>query len=155
VFSRPRFFRGEVLSEDGLKDITWVTPGGDEATDKDWRNPVALTLGCVLGGAAGEFYTTGGQRDIDASFLVMISAYHEDLDFRFPRLSSSSSLAWQALVDTAEPTGLVNDGKLYVAGHAYKLRARSFALFINRAPANGKPANSGPAGAEAAIRDLS
>jgi isoamylase len=136
VFSRPRFFRGEVLSEDGLKDITWVTPAGDEATDEDWKNPVALTLGYVLGGAAGEFYTTGGQRDIDASFLVMISAYHEDLDFRFPRLNAS--LAWEALVDTAEPSGLVTDGKRYVAGHAYPLRARSFALFINRADENGR-----------------
>ena len=146
VFSRPRFFRGEVLSEDGLKDITWVTPAGDEATGEDWRNPVALTLGYVLGGAAGEFYTTGGQRDIDASFLVMVSAYHQDLDFRFPRLNAS--LAWEARVDTAEPSGLVNDGKLYVAGHIYKLRARSFALFINRADANNRKAVP-----EAAIRD--
>jgi isoamylase len=146
VFSRPRFFRGEVLSEDGLKDITWVTPAGEEATDEDWRNPVAQTLGCVLGGAAGEFYTTGGQRDIDASFLVMISAYHEDIDFRFPRLNAT--LAWEALVDTAEPSGLVTDGKRYVAGHAYRLRARSFVLFINRADENGRKAAS-----EAMIRD--
>jgi glycogen operon protein len=109
-------------------------------------------LGYVLGGAAGEFYTTGGQRDIDASFLVMISAYHEDLDFRFPRLNTS--WAWQALVDTAEPTGLVTDAKLYVAGHTYKLRARSFALFINRAPAEGR-SNSKPSHSEAASRDLS
>jgi isoamylase len=151
VFSRPRFFRGEVLSEDGLKDITWVTPAGAEMTDEDWRNPVARTLGFVLGGAAGEFYTTGGQRDIDASFLVMMNAYHEDLDFRFPRLPSP--LAWRALIDTAEPSGLVTEGKLYVAGHSYQLRARSFALFINRAPANGKPANGNPPDAEAAIRD--
>ena len=150
VFSRPRFFRGEVLSEDGLKDITWVTPGGEEVTDKDWANPVALTLGYVLGGAAGEFYTTGGQRDIDASFLVMISAYHEDLDFRFPRLNAS--WAWQALVDTAEPSGLVSDSKLYVAGHAYKLRARSFALFINRAPTEGRLTNS--RSPSAATRDV-
>jgi isoamylase len=146
VFSRPRFFRGEVLSEDGLKDITWVTPAGEEATAEDWRNPVALTLGCVLGGAAGEFYTTGGQRDIDASFLVMISAYHDDLDFRFPRLSAT--LAWQALVDTAEPTGLVTDGKLYVPGHAYRLRARSFALFINRVDTDGRVVHT-----EAEIRE--
>jgi isoamylase len=145
VFSRPRFFRGEVLSEDGLKDITWVTPAGEEATSEDWRNPVALTLGYVLGGAAGEFYTPGGQRDIDASFLVMMSAYHEDLDFHFPRLGGS--LAWEALVDTAGPSGLVTDGKRYVAGHTYPLRARSFALFINRA--NG----SGRAVSEAIIRD--
>jgi isoamylase len=136
VFSRPRFFRGEVLSEDGLKDITWVTPAGEEASDEDWRNPVGQTLGYVLGGAAGEFYTTGGQRDIDASFLVMISAHHEDIDFRFPRLNAR--LAWEALVDTAEPGGLVTDGKRYVAGDAYRLRARSFALFIDRAEENGR-----------------
>jgi isoamylase len=146
VFSRPRFFRGEVLSEDGLKDITWVTPAGDEATDKDWQNQVSQTLGYVLGGAAGEFYTTGGQRDIDDSFLVMISAHYQDLDFRFPRLGASH--AWEALVDTAEPSGLVSDGKLYVAGHTYRLRGRSFALFINRAGADGKPVPQ-----EAAIRD--
>jgi isoamylase len=113
-----------------------VTPTGEEATDEDWRNPVAPTLGYVLGGAAGEFYTTGGQRDIDASFLVMMSAYHEDLDFRFPRLRAD--LAWEGLVDTAEPSGLVSDGKLYVAGYSYKLRARSFALFINRAETSGR-----------------
>ena len=121
-----------MLSEDGLKDITWVTPGGEEATDEDWAQSGCAVLGYVLGGAAGEFYTTGGQRDIDASFLVMINAYHGDLDFRFPRLNTS--WAWQALVDTAEPSGLVSDGKLYVAGHAYQLRARSFALFIDRSP---------------------
>jgi glycogen operon protein len=147
VFSRPRFFRGEVLSEDGLKDITWVTPAGEEATEEDWRNPIAMSLGYVLGGAAGEFYTTGGQRDIDASFLVMMNAYHGDLDFHFPRLPSS--LAWQALVDTAEPSGLVTDGKLYVAGHTYPLQGRSFALFINRAAPDGKPAAS-----EAVRRDM-
>ena len=32
VFSRPRFFRGESVSEAGLKDITWVTPAGVEPT---------------------------------------------------------------------------------------------------------------------------
>ncbi len=133
VFSRPRFFRGEVMSEDGLKDITWVTPAGLEPTGEDWGNPVALSLGYVLGGAAGEFYTRGGQRDIDESFLVMMNAYYGDLDFHFPHLATS--LAWEALVDTAEPTGLVESARLWLPGEAYRLRAHSFALFINRAHA--------------------
>jgi glycogen operon protein len=135
VFSRPRFFRGEVLSEDGLKDITWVTPAGREAGVEDWRNLFAQSLGYVLGGAAGEFFTTGGQRDIDASFLVMMNAYHGDLDFHFPTLPTP--LAWEALVDTAEPTGRVESGRIWEPGEAYPLRAHSFALFINRAPAPG------------------
>ncbi|MGH7064352.1 MAG: glycogen debranching protein GlgX, partial [Stellaceae bacterium] len=132
VFSRPRFLRGEVLSEAGVKDITWITPAGNEANTDDWNNPVALSLAYVLSGAAGEFYTPGGQRDIDESFLVMMSAYHGDLEFRFPALAAPMS--WEVLVDTATPTGLVADGNLRAPGEVYLLHARSFALFINRAP---------------------
>ena len=131
VFSRPRFLRGEVLSEGGVKDITWVTLSGEEATAKDWNNPVALSLGYVLSGAAGEFFTPGGQRDIDESFFVMMNAYHEALDFRFPVLASSMS--WEPLVDTSEPTGRARNAKLYAPGEAYRLQGRSFALFIDRA----------------------
>jgi glycogen operon protein len=131
VFSRPRFFRGEVVSEEGLQDITWVTPSGAEAVGDDWHNPIAHSLGYVLGGAAGEFFTPGGQRDIDESFLVMMNADAEELGFRIPALPDA--MAWQLLVDTAEPTGLVDSDKLWRPGESYRLRPRSFALFINRA----------------------
>jgi glycogen operon protein len=132
VFSRPRFFRGEVLSEAGVKDITWFTPAGEEATDADWRNPVAMSLGYVLSGAAGEFFTPGGQRDIDESFLVMMNAYYGDLDFRIPE--PATPLSWQFLVDTSRPTGLADGGRLYAPGEIYRLEARSLVLAINRAP---------------------
>ena len=138
VFSRPRFFRGEMLSEAGVKDITWVTPSGYEATADDWRNPDAQSLGYVLSGAAGEFFTPGGQRDIDESFLVMINAFHVCLDFRFPVLAAPMS--WEPLVDTAEPTGRATNAKLYAPGDIYRLKGHSFALFINRAP---RPNSSG------------
>jgi isoamylase len=137
VFSRPRFFRGEVVSEAGLKDITWVTPAGIEATAEDWGNASALSLGYVLCGAAGEFYTPGGQRDIDESFLVMMNAYHGDLDFHVPHLPVP--LLWEALIDTIEPTGRAMPGRLWNPGEAYRLSGNSFALFINRAPASVPP----------------
>ena len=132
MFSRPRFLRGEVLSEAGVKDITWFTPAGEEATGEDWSNPAALSLGYVLSGAAGESFTRGGQRDIDESFLVMMSAYYGELDFRIPYLAAPMS--WEPLVDTSEPTGRVGAGKLYAPGEVYRLQPHSFALFINRAP---------------------
>jgi glycogen operon protein len=140
VFSRPRFLRGEVLSEAGVKDITWVTPSGNEATDEDWKNPVALSLGYVLSGAAGEFFTPGGQRDIDESFFVIMNAYHEDIDFHFPSLAAPMS--WEPLVDTSQPTGLAGEGRLYAPGEIYRLQARSFALFIDRAPRPELPARN-------------
>src|SRR5438067_2678814 len=132
VFSRPRFLRGEVLSEAGVKDITWITPLGKEATTEDWKNPAGPALGYVLSGAAGEFFTPGGQRDIDESFLVMMNAHSEELDFRFPNLATPMS--WEPLVDTAEPTGRVAAAKRYKAKEIYPLQAHSFALFIDRAP---------------------
>ena len=138
VFSRPRFLRGEVLSEAGVKDITWFTQSGQEAGDEDWTNPVALSLGYVLSGAAGEFLTPGGQRDIDESFLVMMNAYYGDLDFRIPQLATP--MWWEPLVDTAQSAGRVTDGRIYVPGEVYRLQAHSFALFINRAPRPELPA---------------
>jgi glycogen operon protein len=124
--------RGEVLSEAGVKDITWITPRGKEATTEDWKNPEGLALGYVLSGAAGEFFTPGGQRDIDESFLVMMNAQSEELDFRFPILATPMS--WEPLVDTAEPTGRAAAAKRYEAGEIYRLQAHSFGLFIDRAP---------------------
>ena len=132
VFSRPRFFRGEVLSKAGVKDITWITPAGREVTTEDWNNTGASALGYVLSGAAGEFFTPGGQRDIDENFFVMMNADCQGIDFQLPALAAPMS--WEPLVDTAEPTGRITEPKLYQPGEAYRLGARSFALFVDRAP---------------------
>ena len=145
VFSRPRFLRGEVLSEAGVKDITWVMPSGSEATAEDWSNPGVQSFGYVLSGAAGEFFTPGGQRDIDESFFVMMSAHHEALDFCFPVLAAPMS--WEPLVDTSEPSGRVTHTRLYSPGQVYRLQGQSFALFINRAP---RPAGNFTAGRSSA-----
>ena len=143
VFSRPRFFRGEVVSEAGLKDITWVTPAGEEATDDDWRNPIAMSLGYVLGGAAGEFFTTGGQRDIDESFLVMMNAYYGDLDFHFPGWPHRSpGRRWSTPPSRAGSSPAASSMSPAIPTP----QARSFALFINRAGGNGKPATLAAAG---------
>jgi hypothetical protein len=44
----------------------------------------------------------------------------------------AASMSWVPLVDTALPTGRVDDGRLYEPGEVYRLKARSFALFIDR-----------------------
>ena len=107
-------------------------PSGKEAAPEDWNNQAAQSLGFVLSGAAGEFFTPGGQRDIDESFLVMMNAYPETLDFRFPVLAAPMS--WEPLVDTSVPSGRVVQAKLYEPGDVYRLQGQCFALFINRAP---------------------
>jgi isoamylase len=132
VFSRPRFFRGEFLSELGVKDVTWIMPTGEETTAEDWRNPATSSLGYVLSGAAGEFWTPGGQRDIDDSFLVMMNSDLGDVDFRIPTLIAP--MWWEAIIDTSEPTGYIISPKLYVPGDAYRLKGKSLGLLIDRSP---------------------
>jgi glycogen operon protein len=144
VFTRPRFLRGDAVSAEGVKDVTWLTPEGREAGPEDWANHFALSIAYVLGGGAGEFFTAQGRRDIDESFLVMLNAYHGDLEFRLPALPTVGG--WRPLVDTALDTGLVAAGGLLAPGEAFPLRARSLVLCIfepAEAP-GGTPDGEGP-----------
>jgi hypothetical protein len=97
-------------------------------------------LGYVLSGAAGAFFTPGGQRDIDESFLVIMNAYYSDLDFCIP--SMAAPMSWEPLVDTSQPTGRATEGRLYAPGEVYRLPSHSFVLFINRAPRPEPPATA-------------
>jgi glycogen operon protein len=91
---------------------------------------MARCFGWVLGGAAGEYYTTGGQRDIDDSFLVMMNAHHEAIDFCMPALDVE--LRWEQLIDTALDSGFAEPGQFYERGESFRIQGRSMALFINR-----------------------
>jgi hypothetical protein len=46
----------------------------------------------------------------------------------------ATPMAWEALVDTARPGGRPADGRIFAPGETYRVRGRSFALFVNRAP---------------------
>jgi isoamylase len=129
VFARPHFFRG-VEQSGGLKDITWVTPEGREFIAEDWQKPYAKCMGYLLNGRAGE-YVRGptGQRDVDTSFLVLINAHHEDIEFQAP--ATPALMRWEAVIDTAEETGLAPPGIEIDPDRPFLLKARSLVLFSN------------------------
>ena len=109
-----------------------MTPSGQGGNRRRLEKPGCAFARLCIERRGRRVLHTGGQRDIDESFLVIINAYHEDLDFHFPSLAAPMS--WEQLVDTSQPTGLVADGRLYAPGEIYRLQARSFALFIDRSP---------------------
>lgn len=133
VFSRPGFFRGRRMAADGLKDITWLAPSGDEQTEQDWNNGMARCFGWVLGGAAGEYYTTGGQRDIDDTFMVLMNAHHEAVDFCMPKMTAH--LRWELLIDTALDGGFADQPTFFDSTDCFTIQGRSMALLVNRAQA--------------------
>ncbi|HVJ54281.1 MAG TPA: glycogen debranching protein GlgX [Aliidongia sp.] len=130
VFSRPHFFRG-TKQPDGLKDITWLTPEGKEYTAEDWGQPFARCLGFLLNGRAGEyFYGPTSRRDFDSSFLVLLNAHHEDIEFHIPE--TPRPMRWEAQIDTVAETGRADPGIEIGPDKPFLLKARSLALFIHR-----------------------
>jgi glycogen operon protein len=126
VFHRRHFFQGRDIVGSGVKDITWLTPGGEEMTGTEWRQSFARCLGMFLAGSAMEEYDDRGRRVKDDNFILLINAHHEALDFVLPRFPEKSR--WQVDIDTAWPGGLRRDGRHFATGETYPLQKRSLAL---------------------------
>ena len=52
VLRRERFLHGRATGPDGLKDITWFTPQGNEMTPENWQDHLARAVGVLLNGGA-------------------------------------------------------------------------------------------------------
>jgi glycogen operon protein len=125
VFRRRRFFQGRPIRGGGVKDIAWLTPEGREMNDSEWAQDSVRSLGVHLAGDALEDSDRRGQPVQDDSFLLLLNAHHEDVQFTLPELRPHT--AWQVLVDTTFQQGLAIDGR-FAAGTHYELHSRSLAL---------------------------
>ena len=54
MLRRGRFLTGEYDEELGVKDVTWLTPAGEEMTPEHWQDPNGRCLGVLLDGRAQE-----------------------------------------------------------------------------------------------------
>ncbi len=120
VFHRQSFFRGP--DRNGVLDIIWLNPDGAEMRDADWRKPSARCLGIFLEGARLDEYDEHGQLLRDDSFLLLLNAGHEEIDFALPAFAAH----WEMMIDTGGNGAA--DG-IYRGRDRYRLRERSLSLF--------------------------
>ena len=107
VFRRRRFFSGQAPStgagRGGPQDIVWLTPAGQQMTERDWHTGYARSLGVFLNGNA--ITEPGPRGDVvrDQSFLLLFNAHREPVTFTLPgrRLGDG----WDILIDTAAGPG--------------------------------------------------
>jgi len=131
VFPRSRFFHGQPTPGTDIKDITWLRPDGREKKQQDWEVPYARCLSFVLSGEAGQYHLTAtGEPEIDDTFLVILNAHHEKVNYRMPRFESTA--AWDLVFDTAIADGLDAGGRQYHPGDMYAVTPRSFVLLVRR-----------------------
>ncbi len=133
VFHRRRFLQGRPLRGAGVKDITWLTPSGQEMTDADWHAPEARRLGVRLAGDVGEM-DDRGRPIVGDTMLLLFNADAEPATFVLP--ADGAEGRWEILVDTAAPEPRASRR----VGRTYPLEGRSMAVlrFVpSPAPASG------------------
>jgi glycogen operon protein len=126
MLRRGRFLTGRYDDEIGVKDVTWLTPAGDELTSEHWGDGNARCFGVLLDGRAQE---TGIRRiGTDATLLLVLNAYHDVVRFTLP--SAPGGQEWVCLVDTNQPE--LDSMPRFAFGHAYEATGRSLLLFMLR-----------------------
>ena len=137
VFRRRRFFRGRPDGGSGLADIAWLTPSGQEMTDRDWNTAYARAMMVFLNGDAITEPGPRGESVTDDSFLILLSAYHEPLTFTLP--GPRFGRCWEVALDTAAGRAGGDDGPQYRPGEQILLPGHSMMALRRIAAARQSP----------------
>ncbi len=98
VFRQQGFFTGDPIGEHGQPDLAWFTAEGERLTHADWHDNGRNSLGVLLCGDAIHQRGEHGEVLTDDSFLLLLNAGADPLDFRMPR--STWATAFVPLLDS-------------------------------------------------------
>ena len=108
VLRRRRFFYGDAAhgGESKLQEIGWLRPSGEHMRDEDWTAWDARSLMVYVNGHAISEPNLHGEKIVDKSFLLLVNASEEDIEFTIPTEPTGSSKAWKVVIDTQPTKGL-------------------------------------------------
>ena len=93
VFHRTRFFHARFIPGTDIQDITWLKADGIEMAEADWGDGGARSLSFLIRGEAGEYHLTAeGEPQPDDSFLVILNAHTDAIEWTLPSLAAGH--AW-------------------------------------------------------------
>jgi glycogen operon protein len=112
------------------KDITWLGSDGGEMSADQWNAGWMRCIGLMLNGRTLEDVNAVGEAIRDDTFLILLNAHVEAVEFRLP---SDPGVSWEVVFDTAAPAE--SAGRIVSAGKLYELQPRSTALLRERSEA--------------------
>jgi glycogen operon protein len=119
VLRRRSFFRG-LAADDGIKDLIWVRPDGQEMAEGDWHNGENRTLGMLIPGESTDETDDRGRPIKGDTMLLIAHAGDHDIDFTLPRLAGEG--LWVEMIDTANiDRGQRTEGPIQVAAYSFLL----------------------------------
>lgn len=123
ILRRGRFLVGEYNEELGVKDVTWLSPCGNEMSEDQWNDDNARCMGMLMDGRA---QATGIRRKgSDATLLLILNAHHDVVNFVLPEVAQGTS--WTCLLDTHRP--MQDHAECYMFNHNFVVTNRSLLLF--------------------------
>ncbi|MBK6972492.1 MAG: glycogen debranching protein GlgX [Sterolibacteriaceae bacterium] len=125
VFRRRNFFQGRQIRGREVKDVVWLSPEGREMNDEEWSQHFARCFGIYLAGDSLDETDKRGHPITDESFLILINAHHEEIEFRLPAFQGTSG--WLVEVDTAHENGLRANGT-FPGDSGYLMAGRTLVL---------------------------
>jgi isoamylase len=126
AFRRRRWFQGRPILGEGLTDIAWFRPDGNQMTEHDWRNGYAKSLAVFLNGEEIASPDPRGRRVRDDSFFILFNAHFEPIRFTLPR--GGYGQRWSRTLDTADPLP-----RFYRAGGQVPVSERSLVVLKREA----------------------
>ncbi|MGW0560725.1 glycogen debranching protein GlgX [Streptomyces sp. NPDC003016] len=129
VLRRRAFFSGRAQAADGLRDLAWFTPRGEEMTERDWYAP-ASTLGMYLSGRDIPGRDARGAKITDDSFLAILHTGDRPADFLLP--GPPWARTYELVVDTSRESQESPPGTVHAGGGVITAAARSVLLLKAR-----------------------
>jgi len=138
VLRRSRFLTAQWSEELGVKDSTWLTPGGEEMEPKLWQDGAAKCVGVLLDGRAPASGVR--RRGSESTLLLVVNAHHDVVVFTLPKVNGGRD--WLRLVDTNLPgeDDDLENAVTFKFGHRYQVTGRSLLMFLLRPARARRPA---------------
>jgi isoamylase len=99
---RRKFFQDREIRRKGenqiIQDIAWFNTDGNQVSDDVWNTEWNRSVGILLNGNTLQVTNEEGQPVIDDSFLILVNAAHEGVEFKLPE--SPSKRPWCQAIDT-------------------------------------------------------
>jgi isoamylase len=99
VLRRRHFFRGQEVTVEGHKDLTWYRPDGREMTLDDWHDGERRVVGMLVHGEATDETDMRGRPIKGETMLLLLNGGDDARRFRLPPLADRGG--WMSLLDTA------------------------------------------------------
>jgi glycogen operon protein len=124
---RRRFFQDRQIrqTEQSPKthDIAWFNTDGSQVSDETWNAGWSRSIALALNGRTLEVSDEDGNPIIDDSFLLLVNAAHEGVEYTLP--ASPSGKPWRQVMDTEnldDPFGVVDvSPKVIIGGRSCRL----------------------------------